>query len=461
MLQAISSPVNQRERIRIIDIIRGIAVLGILLMNIPYFAQPAIQAYNINVMNEYSGINYFIWWGVEGLFEGTMRALFSMLFGAGCLLLIGRLSEKPGVDAALIYYRRLIWLFLFGMFHAYILLWPGDILYAYAICGLFLYPFKDIKPKFLFIISMGLMLAMVAKGTYELYNYKQIRVQGESAMALDKYKIVLTEDQKADKERWLDYQEKVKPENMQKEAQKETARMQQDYFGIFNYLSGISAKLEGKKFYHWNFLDNMILIFLGMAFFKWGILTAARSKKFYWMLLISGYGLGLPLNFLDLSASVETRFDYTLLADKVLFELYEVRRILIACGHLSLVILLFKYGFFKKIFYWMSRVGQMAFSNYLMQTIICITVFYGFGFGLYGQLERYEDYYVVGCIWIFQVIFSNIWLHYFRFGPFEWVWRSLTYLKKQPFKKKKDPVWIEEQSAVGADVHVPDGRVER
>ena len=80
----------------------------------------------------------------------------------------------------------------------------------------------------------------------------------------------------------------------------------------------------------------------------------------------------------------------------------------------------------------------MAFTNYLMQSIFCATIFYGFGFGLYGKLERYEQYYVVGAIWLFQIIFSNIWLQYYRFGPFEWVWRSLTYWKKQPMKRKEE-----------------------
>ena len=83
----------------------------------------------------------------------------------------------------------------------------------------------------------------------------------------------------------------------------------------------------------------------------------------------------------------------------------------------------------------LAAVGQMAFTNYIMQTLICNTIFLGFGFSLYGMLERHELYYIVASVWIFQLIVSSIWLHYFRFGPLEWMWRSLTYWQKQPFRK--------------------------
>src|SRR5688500_14565812 len=116
MPQDLTTPVRQNERIRIIDTIRGIALLGILMMNMPYFANPAIQSDNLNVMNEYGGRNYYTWLTIGVFFEGTMRGLFSILFGAGCILLLNRLEHKKmDVTAADIYYRRLLWLFLFGM----------------------------------------------------------------------------------------------------------------------------------------------------------------------------------------------------------------------------------------------------------------------------------------------------------------------------------------------------------
>ena len=106
-----------------------------------------------------------------------------------------------------------------------------------------------------------------------------------------------------------------------------------------------------------------------------------------------------------------------------------------AMGHVSFILVLYKLriaGFLLKL---LSNVGQMAFTNYLMQTLICTMIFYGYGFGYFGSLQRYQLYEVVGAVWVFQIVFSGIWLQFFRFGPFEWAWRSLTYWKKQPFLK--------------------------
>ncbi|HEX6333423.1 MAG TPA: DUF418 domain-containing protein [Flavisolibacter sp.] len=431
----LTTPIRDNQRIRVIDSIRGVALLGILLMNIPFFAAPFQFGQNISLRSEFSGPNYYTWWIVEGAFEGTMRALFSMLFGAGCILLLERLARNPQVDPAKIYYRRLLWLLLFGMFNAYILLWPGDILYAYAICGLFLYPFKDMKAKHLFMFALLFLLVMTVKSTYQMWKMDRLRAKGEYALALEKAKQKLTPEQEASKGAWMGFQEKTKKENVLKEAEGFTKQMQGNYFTILSFASGWSAKLQSSKLYHSFFLDNMIMIFLGMALFRWGVLTGKRSRRFYWLLMAGGYALGLPLSYYEHRTLININFDPTLMLDRFLVNFYEIRRILLALGHLGVLMLLYRYGLFRLLFNWLARVGQMAFSNYLMQTIICGIVFYGIGFGLYGRLQRYEMYYVVLCVWIFQIIFSNIWLHYFRFGPFEWAWRSLTYWRRQPWKR--------------------------
>jgi uncharacterized protein len=164
-------------------------------------------------------------------------------------------------------------------------------------------------------------------------------------------------------------------------------------------------------------------------------MTGQRSRKFFWILLLIGYGVGLPISIYEHQAYIDARFDLTRMTDALGINYYQQRRSLLALGHLSLFMLMYKYNVAKLFLAWMAKVGQMAFTNYLMQSIICGIIFYGFGFGLYGKLERHEWYYVVGAVWLFQVIFSNIWLRYFLFGPFEWVWRSLTYWKQQPMAK--------------------------
>ena len=125
-------------------------------------------------------------------------------------------------------------------------------------------------------------------------------------------------------------------------------------------------------------------------------------------------------------------FDYT---KHVSYTLYEIPRTFRSVGIFGLIMMLYKTGWFNWLFALVRPVGQMAFTNYLMQSLICGLIFYGIGFGYFGQLQRYELYYVVGGVWIFQIIVSHIWLRYYRFGPMEWIWRSLTYWKLQPFKK--------------------------
>ena len=160
------------ERIAIIDTVRGVALLGILLININFFALPFWMGSNLNVRNEYSGANYYIVWIMNLGFEGTMRALFSMLFGASSILLLTTLEKRGGaLSPADVYYRRLIWLLLFGIIDAYVLLWTGDILYHYAICGLFLFPFRKMRPKYLVILGIVLMLIYNYKATTDMYVF--------------------------------------------------------------------------------------------------------------------------------------------------------------------------------------------------------------------------------------------------------------------------------------------------
>ncbi len=432
----ISAPVKEGQRILIIDAVRGVALLGILMMNIPYFANPS-QYENLNTFNQYSGINYYTWWIVNFFFEGTMRAIFSLLFGAGCLLLLNRLegNRSTAGNAADIYYRRVLWLLVFGLVNAFIFQWPGDILYIYALCGLFLFPFRNLKVRPLLLLSLLFFICYTIRGTYDLYVEHAMRANGEKALMLEQQKKLLTDDQKADKTAWTAYLEKQKPENLRKAADKKIKDLHGSYFQTFALLAVNTGRGQSVYFYQYNFFDSMCLLFLGMALFKLGVLTGKRSKKFYWLLLFGSYIPGLALSYFEHRNLISVRFDNTQLFSRMPVELYQFRRTFLALGHLSVLMLLYKYGIAKRFLNALAKVGQMAFTNYLMQSIICVTIFYGFGFGLYGNLQMYQEYYVVLCIWIFQIIFSQVWMHYFNFGPFEWIWRSLTYWKKQPMKK--------------------------
>ncbi|MCY7349071.1 MAG: DUF418 domain-containing protein [Cytophagaceae bacterium] len=431
-----SVPLGQTERIFIIDAIRGVALLGILMMNIPFFGMPHQVGENLLIRNEFSGPNLWTWWAVNGFFEGTMRGLFSLLFGAGTLLLLDRLQKNnAGLLPADVYYRRLLWLLLFGIVNAFVLLWPGDILYSYALCGLALFPFRKMPAKGLLIISFVMLLIGTYKDNSGLYEQKQTKRKGEAAQLLAKKKMKLSEDQQGDLKAWQGLQERVKPENQRKEADKLAKKMQGNYPQVYKALEPINIKFESVAMHQSFVWDVLMLLFLGMALYRLGFLTNQRPAWQYALLVVVGYGVALPLNYWKMNFAVETKFDFIRRLNEWPFEFYEIRRLFHTLGHLGLLMLAYRSGLFNGLFRVMARVGQMAFSNYLMQSIICTLIFYGYGFGLYNKLQRYELYYVVGAVWLFQIIFSNLWLHYFRFGPFEWLWRSLTYWKKQPLRR--------------------------
>jgi uncharacterized protein len=154
-------PVSQSERIGIIDSLRGFAILGILLMNIPFFGLPDPATYNPLVLHEVGTINEQVWYVISLVFDGTQRAIFSMLFGAGALLFISRVQKRSsGMAPADYFVRRQLWLVVFGLVDGYLLLWSGDILFDYGIAGIILFVFREMTPKKL-LVAAGICLVLM------------------------------------------------------------------------------------------------------------------------------------------------------------------------------------------------------------------------------------------------------------------------------------------------------------
>jgi uncharacterized protein len=166
-----------------------------------------------------------------------------------------------------------------------------------------------------------------------------------------------------------------------------------------------------------------------MGLFKLGVLSAARHKSVYVLMAVLGYGLGVPLEIWIAWRDVSGHFDpvtvYAGLASS------DLTRLLIALAHIGLLMLIVKAGLFQSVTSRLAAVGQVALSNYILHSLVCTTLFYGYGFALFGRLQRFQLYYVVLSIWIVQLCGSAIWLRYFRFGPLEWIWRSLTWWERQ------------------------------
>lgn len=436
MLHAHSAPLRESERIKFIDSVRGIALLGILLMNITAQSQAHFFYDKMDIRQSLTGLNFYAWIVEMVFFEGTMRGLFSILFGAGTILLLTRLvKKKTGLEPADIFYRRLLWLLIFGLINAFIFLWPGDILYPYALCGLLLFPFRNLSVKNLLWIAF----AFLAIGTYrensELWARKNIIKDGQVAEKLETSKAKLTDKQQEQLGAYKELKERASSQGIVKRAEKEEKEIQgKSYLSIFKYYRDINMRLQGQDFYDFGWWDVLLFFFIGMALFKSGFLLGKNSAALYAVVAVIGITVGTYINYLHLKPQYDLKFDMFQFVQKSKFSYYEIRRVFQTMGYLSLLILLYRAVPFKKILHVFAPVGQMAFTNYLSQSIITSIIFYGFG--LFAKLQRYEVYYIVGAIWLFQVITSSIWLRYYRFGPFEWIWRSLTYLKKQPMKKK-------------------------
>jgi len=431
-----ASPVSQSERIVIIDSLRGIALCGILLMNIPFFGLPDPVADNLTLRHELGTINEHVWYIISWMLEGSQRALFSMLFGTGVILFISRLEKRTsGMIPAEYFIRRQLWLLVFGLFDAFILLWPGDILFEYAIGGIIVFAFRNLKPKNLLIAAFVSLLLMSARENLDMHRQKQIIRKGELVARMDTTKVKLSDPQKDDLNAMKDFKEHSDSAGLRKEMEKNLRQTLGTYSDLYKNASALSARFEFTYSYY-GIWDIIVFMFIGMAFFKSGVLTGEAPVRTYWLLFIFGLVPGLIISYYRLQPLFTTHFNWFEYTKKVHFEYYEISRVFRALGIFGLIMLLYKSGWFGWFFRLLRPVGQMAFTNYLMQSFMCGLYFYGIGFGMFGQLQRYQIYFVVGVVWAIEIIWSHIWLRYFRFGPLEWLWRSLTYWKKQPLRRE-------------------------
>ncbi|MCG2614583.1 DUF418 domain-containing protein [Terrimonas sp. NA20] len=429
------APVNQQDRITLIDSLRGIAILGILLMNIPGFGLPSpLHNGDLAVLNE-TGANFKAWYYVSMSVEGTQRALFSMLFGAGMILFISRKEKNAeGLIPADYFFRRQLWLLVFGLFNAFVLLWFWDVLYHYAIAGMILFAFRKLSAKSLIIAALICLVLQFARENVNFYRDKRIVTTGEMLATRDTSVLKLTEDESAQLGAMTEMKEKSTVEAKRKAMEKSLRKVRGSYAELYEYQSERSFRGETAGLYYFIW-DVLVFMFLGMAFYKNGILTGVASTKVYWLLCLGGLIPGCILTWFYLQHYIDLNFDNYQIAKSVRFDMYAIARGLRSVGILGLIMLLYRSGLFKWFFALMRPVGQMAFTNYLTQSFLMGLFFYGVGFGMFGKLQRYEIYYVVVATWVLQIIWSHIWLRFFLFGPMEWLWRSLTYWKRQPMRK--------------------------
>ncbi|WP_370478165.1 DUF418 domain-containing protein [Tamlana flava] len=423
------APTKLSDRIQSLDIMRGIVVFGILIMNIN--GMGLARAYdNPSVSGGVTGWDLITWITANMFFEGTMRALFSLLFGVGMFIFLDRLEKKgAGIEATNIYFRRLLWLLIFGLIHGYILLWEGEILYNYALMGFVIFSFRLMNPKKLIFITLLLLIGGFLWGYFEHQNDLRLVEQAtiaEEYKALDK---PLSKELDEALEKWETIQEEKSSESIADYNE----NMRKNYFSVMGFLAPIITH-ENEHFpYRHDWYDVLGMMLLGIAFFKMNILSAEKSFRFYGIMAIIGYSIGLTVNYYETKLIIDSGFSFLGISKSYLT--YELGRIPVSLGHIAMIMLFCKMPILNWLKTSLSAVGKMALTNYVMHSVFALFIFTGAGFGLFGKLHRHELMYIVFSIWIFQLIISPIWLKYFYFGPLEWIWRNLSYQKKYVFRK--------------------------
>jgi uncharacterized protein len=419
-------PITREERINSLDTLRGYALLGILPANVLVFGMYLAAGSDPTVAGGATGLNLASWVLVRLLVEGKMRALFSMVFGASAILLTSRVEERSGPSAADIYYRRNLWLLLFGLAHAFLLFW-GDILYPYALCALILFPFRKLPAMKLLIIG-SLFIAFNA-GWSSVEAYRQVERRNLAAAAEKAGKKPSEEQAQAKRE--LEAQRKQRKPSFE-ELETDAKIWRGNPLQVIGARAKFLAVWHGLPYYDPVYCDAWSMMFIGMGLFKLGVFSAARSYRVYVWIAVIGYLIGIPVNSYIAWLAVKTNFDRVTFAFTHLA--YDIARLPVALAHMALLMMLSKAGALRWLTRRLAAIGQTALSNYILHSVICTFVFTGYGFSLYGRLERYQLYYVVAGCWAISLAASPIWLRYYWFGPLEWCWRSLTYWKRQPMR---------------------------
>jgi uncharacterized protein len=427
-------PVTVGERVASVDVLRGVALLGILTINIVAFAWPIAACADPLRGAGFTGMDRMVWVFNHLIFDMKMMTLFSMLFGAG-LVLMGDRADVRGASLGWTYYRRLLWLMMFGVVHGYFL-WFGDVLVYYAECGLILYPFRRRSAPTLIIVGILALLMMVTVGATIHAGLRFLETTSTKAQTARQAGNRPTKFQA-----WIDelWTQTVLPEvdkSTEKKAEasaKVIETFRGSYGGIVRY--NFKALIGAQTFEF--VLVNVWLIggrmLLGMGLMKMGVFAARRTWRFYAWMVALGYGLGLPLVAYDAYVLIQNDFGYKVfLPSQYLFN--QVGSVVVALGHCGVVMLICKSGAIPWLTRRLAAVGRMALTNYLTQSVICTTLFYGWGFGLFATMNRTALAGVVLAIWSFQLLISPIWLRFFRSGPAEWLWRSLTYWRLQPMR---------------------------
>lgn len=397
-MSGLNEPISFKDRVHEIDGIRGFALLGILMMNIMSFASPMMQ-YSIegreNTLFTSTAADEGVIMFINTFVTANFYTMFSFLFGLGFYIFLTRANEK-GHHANRLFIRRIILLLLFGLMHG-ILLWYGDILWTYAVAGIFLLLFYKLSPKTnlitgIVILSAGTVFTLLIAGLGSMMG----DIEAASSFRL-----------------WFDMQETI---------------LNGSYIDMIIMNSSIMTLMLFQAFVT---VPNVLAMFLiGLYAAQKGIfqnLDAHRSLIN--RTAVIGLSVGLPVKILSGYGLTYGGMDPFWSSIGILAN--TLGGPLMALSYIALFLIIArKTKVFVKL---LQPVGEMALTNYISQTVIMLIIFYGFN--LFNQVSPVWFIPIVISVFIFQVVISHIWMRVFRYGPLEWLWRSFTYLKLMPIKR--------------------------
>ena len=399
-MSSLSQPINLKNRIHSLDLIRGFAVLGILIMNITSFSQISMAYMNPTIGDGLEGYNQYFH-GFNFIFADTrFMSIFSMLFGAGVVLFTQRIEAK-GKRVAALHYKRMFWLLFFGLIHAYFI-WVGDILVAYAICGSLVFFFRKKSIRTLFIMAIILFLIPIIFNFMTFYGMPADELESTFAF--------------------------FHPST--EEIASQTQAMRGSYLKQMPLRMEEAMGLQTVVFMIEIFWRTSAMMLLGMILYRKGILSADKSTAYYKKMIWVGFVPGLIISSIGLGQVYASEWSGAYVMNiganyKFLSGLF------MALGYIGLVIWIYKKGIFKKFQNRLQATGRMAFTNYIGMSVICTLIFNGHGLGLFGTLDRLQQFLIVIAVWIVILIISPLVLKNYRFGPLEWLWRKLTYFSFQ------------------------------
>jgi uncharacterized protein len=427
--------IGATERIGSLDVLRGIAILFILFMNIPWMAHYGPMVRDPRLVSwtpfDQQGFAFMI------LLSGTQRGLLELLFGAGIMIMARRAMTPDGpVAVADLHYRRNLLLMVLGLFNALVLFWGGDILLPYGMTALMLFQFRMWTPRAKIVLAALLLLVPVGWGVNDYIERGHARDAAQQVQVLKAAHQPVSDELKEKAAAWDKAVAGTIPVARNAEKQKAMAKVHATRTGPFaDYALGAWSD--------WTFLYQPSIFFptlfeiagtmiLGMALFQLGVIQGRARRRTYATLLIAGYGIGVTLRVFGLREICAFTPD-----PKLRWFTDDIARIAITLGHVGLVQLALASGVGRLILAPFQAAGRMPLTTYLFTSFLTMWVLFpGFALGLHGRWGFGGMMVAAAAIIFAETIATNLWMRWYETGPMEWLWKSLAYGRRMPFRRR-------------------------